>query len=276
MACLSLKKCDLGSRRIRREYHCARCLDGRVLRRSVLRRMRNTSWDALNLLVMAALAVSCSKIVPSARPTAPHHRLNVEEWRVAQALCDVYVPDVQAGNTVALGGARVPFAIYIASMHEHLHYAYEEELAAAREAYPALRGATDLAVRVEIVINQADGSLAKLGVVKSSGSVVFDVVALAALRRAVPFDAPPPSLASPGGKVYVHWIFHADPFEACAPRNAVPFVLAHEPSSKIATAYCMGRLSSLDVDPRVCTPAVRWQNPRETPNCKAKALSLNP
>lgn len=241
MACSSLKKRVLDSHRSRRDYPYARWPDARALRRNVLPWMRNSSWAVLNLLTMAALAVSCSKMAPSTRATAPHPRPNVEEWRVAQALCDVYVPDVQAGNTVALGGARVPFAMYIVSMHERLHYVYEEELAAAREAYPALRDAADLAVRIEIVINQADGSLAKLGVVRSSGSVVFDVVALVALRRAVPFDAPPPSLASPGGKVYVHWTFHIDPFEACAPRNAVPFLLANEPSSMVGTAACRGQ-----------------------------------
>ncbi|WP_437896834.1 energy transducer TonB family protein [Sorangium sp. So ce124] len=185
---------------------------------------------------MAAVTVSCSKIAPPTRATAPHHRPNVEEWRVARALSDVYVPDVQVGNTAALGRLRVPFALYIVSMHERLHDVYEEELTAAREANPELRDAVDLAVLIEIVVNQVDGRIAKLGVAKSSGSVVFDVVALSALRRAARFDVPPPSISSPGGKVYVHWTFHADPYQACSPRNARPFLLAKAPSSMTATS----------------------------------------
>ncbi|WP_437619657.1 energy transducer TonB family protein [Sorangium sp. So ce1151] len=104
-------------------------------------------------------------------------------------------------------------------------------MTAAREANPELRHAADLAVLVEIVVNQADGRLAKLSVAKSSGSVVFDVVALSALRRAAPFDVPPSSIVSPGGRVYVHWNFHADPYQACSPWNARPFLLAKAPSS---------------------------------------------
>jgi hypothetical protein len=190
---------------------------------------------------MAALGISCSTTAPSTRHTVPYHRPTIEEWRAAQALDDVYAPDVKAGNTAALGGARVPFARYIVSMHERLHDMYGEELAAARKANPELRNAEDLAVLIEIVVNQADGRLAKLGVVKSSGSVVFDVVALSALRGAAPFDVPPPSISSPGGKVYVHWIFHADPVQACSPRNARPFLLSKAPSSIVGTAAGMGR-----------------------------------
>ena len=101
---------------------------------------------------------------------------------------------------------------------------------AARKAYPELRTAVDLIVRVEIVLDQEDGRLARLGVIKSSGSSAFDAVALAALRRAAPFGVPSRSIVSPGGKVYIHWDLHIDPFEACAPRNARPYPLATAPS----------------------------------------------
>ncbi|MDC0679022.1 energy transducer TonB family protein [Sorangium atrum] len=226
----------LAEKYVKRDCSYARWLDRRALRPSVLPWSRSKPCVALNLLTMAALGMSCSTTAPSTRHTVSHHRLTVEEWRATQALDDVYVPDVKAGNTAALGGARVPFALYIVSMHERLHEVYGEELTAAREANPELRDAADLAVLIEIVVNQADGRLAKLGVAKSSGSVVFDVVALSALRRAAPFDVPPPSISSPGGKVYVHWTFHADPYQACSPRNARPFLLAKAPSSTTATS----------------------------------------
>ncbi|WP_438023103.1 energy transducer TonB family protein [Sorangium sp. So ce233] len=177
------------------------------------------------------LTASCSEVPPSAAPTEVRRRPRIEAWRAARALSDAYVPEVRAGNLVALGKTRVPFALYINSVHERLHPIYEAELTAARKAYPELRGAADMAVLLEIVVNQADGRLAGLGVVKSSGSVVFDVVALEAVLRAAPFDAPPSLLASPGGKVYLHWVFHTDPHEACSTRNARPFLLARAPSA---------------------------------------------
>ncbi|KYF61038.1 hypothetical protein BE11_23415 [Sorangium cellulosum] len=180
------------------------------------------------------LTTSCSEVPPSAAPTDVRRRPRIEEWQAARALAGAYVPEVRVGNLVALDKTRVPFALYINAVHERLHPIYEEELTAARKATPELRGGPDVAVQLEIVVNQADGRLARLGVVASSGSVVFDVVALEAVLRAAPFDAPPSLLASPGGKVYLHWVFHTDPHEACSTRNARPFLLARAPSAASA------------------------------------------
>jgi hypothetical protein len=47
--------------------------------------------------------------------------------------------------------------------------------------------------------------------------------------QAAPFGAPPLSIVSPGGKVYIHWDLHTDPFEACATRSARPYLLARAP-----------------------------------------------
>ena len=163
-------------------------------------------------------------------PVQPHRPVNVEEWRSWRAFADAYVPRVQAGNSVALGRkSYVSFAKYINAIHDRLHPIFEEELQAAREAYPELRTTADLVANIEVVLNQDNGRPVLLGVVKSSGSVIFDAVALAALRRAAPFGAPPLSIVSPGGKVYLHWPFHTDPYEGCAPRNVSPFRLARVP-----------------------------------------------
>jgi TonB family protein len=121
------------------------------------------------------------------------------------------------------------FVRQCAAMHHRLHATFEEELQTAREAYSELRTASDLVATIEIVLDQDDGRPVMLGVARSSGSVVFDAVALAALRRAAPFGAPPFSIVSPGGKVYVQWEFHTDPYEACATRNVRPFLLARAP-----------------------------------------------
>ncbi|WP_437640545.1 energy transducer TonB family protein [Sorangium sp. So ce854] len=198
--------------------------------------MRGKPWVALSLLAMSALGISCSTTAASPGHTAAHRRPTVEEWRAARALDDVYVPDVKAENIASIRGIHVPFASYINSIHERLHDVYEEELTTAREASPELRDAPDLAVLLEIAVNQADGRLARLGVARSSGSVVFDVVALTAVLRAAPFDVPPPSIVSPGGRVYLHWVFHTDPAKACSTWNARPFLLANAPSSAAATS----------------------------------------
>lgn len=161
---------------------------------------------------------------PSATPPDVRRRPRIEERQAARALSDAYVPEVRAGNLVALGKTRVPFALYINAVHARLHPIYAEELTAARKATPELRGGPDLAVQLEIVVNQADGRLSRLGVAASSGAVVFDVVALETVLRAAPFDAPASLLASPGGKVYLHWVFDTDPHEACSTRNARPFL----------------------------------------------------
>lgn len=159
----------------------------------------------------------------------PHRPLNIDDWRSSGAFVDAYTPQVQRENVVSLKGVAVPFAIYINAIHNRLHPSFEEELQAAREVYPELHTAADLVVHVEIVLDQEDGHIARMGIFKSSGSSVFDAVALAALRRAAPFGAPPHSIVSPGGNVYIHWDLHMDPFEACVPRNARPYLLARAP-----------------------------------------------
>jgi hypothetical protein len=155
--------------------------------------------------------------------------VNVEEWRSSQALGDAFVPQVQRDNTVALDAVRVPFATYIVAIHGRFHDVFQEELEAARQAYPELRTAAHLATDVEVGVDRDEGRPVLLGVVKSSGSTVFDAVVLASWRRAGPLGPPPSAIVSPGGRVYVHWTLHTDPHDACAPRNARPYLLAKAP-----------------------------------------------
>ncbi len=143
---------------------------------------------------------------------------------------NTYVPRVQTDTIARLGKERfAPFAHYLTAMHNRIHPVFAAELAAARAAHPELDGATDLVVTLEIGVGQEDGNPVVLGVVKSSGSVLFDAVAVTAVRRAGPFGAPPPSIVSPDGKVYLHWDFHLDPIDACSTRNARPYLLGSPP-----------------------------------------------
>src|SRR5208283_6117410 len=88
-----------------------------------------------------------------------------------------------------------PFARYMVAIHERLHPIFTEDLKVAHEAYPEILTA-DLIATVEIVLAQEDGRPVLMGIVKPSGSAIFDDVALAAMRRASPFGAPPPSIVS--------------------------------------------------------------------------------
>lgn len=164
-----------------------------------------------SLGALALLTASCATVPP----------LNAEAWGSSS-----YVPRVQMDNVTPLGAARlIPFATYIRNMHEHIHPIFEEEMVAGRERYPELRSSADLVVNLEIGVEPGHGNLVLLGVAKSSGSVSFDAIALRAVRRAWPFGAPPPVIVSPDGRVYLHWEFHSDPYDACATRNVRPFML---------------------------------------------------
>jgi TonB family protein len=131
------------------------------------------------------------------------------------------------GNTVEIPKeARVSFAIYMVAIHQRLHPIFAEEMRTARAAYSELRDAGELSTRVEMVLAETDGSIARMGVIRSSGSAVFDTVALVAVRRAAPFGRPHPSIVSPDGMVYIHWEFRNDPYEGCFTRGVLPFLLA--------------------------------------------------
>ena len=88
---------------------------------------------------------------------------------------------------------------------------------------------------VEIVLGKDDGKIVRAGITKASGSTMFDLIAVNAARRAGPFGKPPDAIVSYDGKVYVHWEFHRDPFDACSSRNARPYLLK-APESKTDTA----------------------------------------
>jgi hypothetical protein len=65
----------------------------------------------------------------------------------------------------------------------------------------------------------------KMGVTRTSGVTAFDISALESVQRASPFGAPPPSIVSPDGNVYLHWEFHRNPTLACSTYFARPFIL---------------------------------------------------
>ena len=90
----------------------------------------------------------------------------------------------------------------------------------------------DLRTNLEIIVSRTDGRLVDMGVTRSSGVTAFDVAALESVKRASPFGAPPSSIVSPDGNVYLHWEFYRDPWYACSTYFARPFILKAAPGSK--------------------------------------------
>jgi TonB family protein len=82
---------------------------------------------------------------------------------------------------------------------------------------------------LEIVWNR-DGTLHKVGVLKSSGFLPFDFGAYDAVMRAGPFPAPPEKILSGNGKAYVHWAFYRNERQ-CGTFNARPKILPNPPGT---------------------------------------------
>jgi TonB family protein len=83
--------------------------------------------------------------------------------------------------------------------------------------------------KVEIVVNP-DGSLDRVGVVKSSGNLMYDFGAFNAVQRGAPYPVPPEKIRSPDGRVYLRWALHRDESQ-CGTWNAEPYIVKNPPRS---------------------------------------------
>jgi hypothetical protein len=126
----------------------------------------------------------------------------------------------------------VPFATYLNHIHNRLHPIFALSYLDFLDGLPGSAGLHDneMATNLEIVLSQANGSIVKMGVTRTSGVTAFDIAALDSVQRASPFGAPPPSIVSPDGNVYLHWAFHRNA-EACSTFNSRPFLLKVEPKA---------------------------------------------
>jgi hypothetical protein len=66
--------------------------------------------------------------------------------------------------------------------------------------------------------------------VKSSGLTVYDSAAIDVVYSAAPYPAPPPTILSGDGKVYLHWTFHRNE-EACGTAGVDTFILNNGPKN---------------------------------------------
>ncbi len=152
----------------------------------------------------------------------------LERWRSA---IENYTPSVKPGNQTALNTARAPFATYLSVIHNRLHPIFADWYLSSLDSLPANHplNRADLNMSIEIILDEDEGRIVKLGVTKASGVTMFDVAALDSTERAAPFGRPPREIVSPDGRVYLHWEFHRNPAIACTTYNARPYILKGQP-----------------------------------------------
>jgi TonB family protein len=81
----------------------------------------------------------------------------------------------------------------------------------------------NLWVQLEIVVT-GDGSVERVGIVRPSGLLAFDVAAIDSVMSAAPFPPPPSVIKSGNGKVYLDSRFHRDE-RACGTFGVDPHIL---------------------------------------------------
>jgi TonB family protein len=159
--------------------------------------------------------------------------------RLGQAL-ENFIPEVRPGNQTALNTRAAPFAVFIARMHRSIHelwgFGFLEDLNSKPTSNPF--NDPKLWTKVEIVLN-GDGSIDKVGVIKSSGYTPFDAAAVDVVWSAGPYPDPPAAIRSGNGKIYVHWSFHRDDRQ-CATSGADYFILDNGGSTADANGSSRG------------------------------------
>ncbi len=156
--------------------------------------------------------------------------LGIERWRSA---IENYVPSVKPGNQTALNTARVPFASYLNTIHNRLHPIFADSFLASLDSLPGSHpmNRPQISTNLEIVLDQAEGRIVRMGITKTSGVTAFDIAALESVNRAQPFGPPPREIVSPDGNVYFHWEFWREPYYACSTYFARPYILKVKPKS---------------------------------------------
>jgi len=161
-----------------------------------------------------------------ARKSAHRGKWDKNNFGRYKSAIENYEPTVKVGNQTALNAAQSVFATYLNTIHNRLHPIFAEEFLASLDRLPQghLFNST-LVTHLEIVISKEEGKIVKMGVTKPSGMTAFDIVALNSMNRSSPFGRAPDAIVSYDGRVYLHWEFHRDPFDACSTRNAYPYLL---------------------------------------------------
>jgi TonB family protein len=163
---------------------------------------------------------------------AREHRARYGAWKSSstsrwRGALDGYVVSARPDLQRPLNDARMDFARYLNTMHNRIHPLFGEWFLGSLASLPATSplNAQMLATTLEIVLSP-DGRIARMGVIRGSGVVDFDVAALDAVDRSQPFPSVPTSLRSTDGNAYVSWTFKRDEVYACSTMKAQPYLLA--------------------------------------------------
>jgi hypothetical protein len=144
-------------------------------------------------------------------------------WNEFRAAIENYVPQVKPGATTALNAAASPFATYIAAVHRRIHREFADNFLRSLPIGGSPYQDPTLMTKLEIVLNR-DGSVHRVGVVRSSGLLPFDFGAFNSVLRAQPYPPAPSSILSGDGRVYFHWGFYRNQRQ-CGTFNAEPYIL---------------------------------------------------
>jgi TonB family protein len=105
-----------------------------------------------------------------------------------------------------------PFALYVTQMHRQFHDSWMGFI--AHNGKPAW---AKLAIAVA-----ADGKVARVNLLRSSGDPALDQAALGVVKSAAPFPKPPSVILSADGLFHVDWEFHADEPMGCSTIGVTP------------------------------------------------------
>ena len=145
-----------------------------------------------------------------------------KSWNEFRAAIENYVPGVKPGNTTALNAAASPFAAYIAAVHRRIHQEFADRFLRSLPIGSPYQDPM-LMTKLEIVLNR-DGSVHRVGVVRSSGLLPFDFGAFNSVLRGQPYPPAPSSILSGDGRVYFHWGFYRNQRQ-CGTFNAEPYII---------------------------------------------------
>ena len=146
-------------------------------------------------------------------------------WNEFRAAIENYAPGVRPGATTALNAAASPFATYIAQVHRRIHQQFADRFLRSLPIGGSPYQDPTLMTKLEIVLNR-DGSVHRIGVVRSSGLLPFDFGAFNSVLRGQPYATPPSSILSGDGRVYFHWGFYRNQRQ-CGTFNAEPYIVPH-------------------------------------------------
>jgi hypothetical protein len=153
-----------------------------------------------------------------------------QDWQSTRTAIENFIPQVRVGTTTALRTAASPFARYLTAMHRRIHEHFAEGFIPRLAAQPDTSPLNDrtLLVRLEIIL-EPDGSVHRIGIVRTSGLLTFDVAAMQSVRVANPYGEVPVGIRSVDGRLYTHWDFHRDE-RWCGPSGAQPYIVTRLPA----------------------------------------------